>query len=317
MIDFSKLKNARGSNLASLTEKLDSMNKGSGSQKDERIFKPTFDKKEEKGYAVIRFLPNKHGEPFVRVFSHAFKGAGGWYLESSRSTINEDDPVSISNRLYWNKGEETGNENLKNIVKGRKRNTKYFANAFVIKDQYNPAVNGKVMIYEFGAQIFKKIEAAAKPEFEDDKPLDPFDMWSGADFKIKIVGKEMPGQGGTKVIVPNYENSEFAGPSEFLASDEEREAMFNQTFDLTPFLKVKSFDELATRFEKVTGEKHNALETGEPGQAAANRVSTQHAMQEQQSAPAQAPAASAQLAASIEEDDDDDILAQFRQLANS
>lgn len=315
MVDFSKLKNARGSNLASLTEKLDQMNKGSGNQKDERIFKPTFDKKEEKGYAVVRFLPNPHGEPFVRVFSHAFKGAGGWYLESSRSTIGEDDPVSLSNRLYWNKAEETGNENLKTIVKGRKRNTKYFANVFVIKDNYNPAVNGKVMIYEFGAQIFKKIEAAAKPEFEDDSPMDPFDMWSGADFKIKIVGKEMPGNNGAKVVVPNYESSEFASPSEFKSTDEEREAIFNQTYDLTPFIKVKSFDELAKSFKRATGEDYNALETKEPGAHVVEQQVQQQSMTQQQAAAPSSPSAPEPSFAS--DDGDDDILAEFMKLANS
>jgi hypothetical protein len=316
MTDFSKLKSSRGSNLAALTEKLDAMNKGASRQKDERLFKPGFDAKEGKGYAVVRFLPNPHGESFVRVYTHGFSVGNNWYFESSRTTIGEDDPVGISNKLHWERAEATGNESLKNIAKSRKRNTKYYANVFVVKDTINPENNGKVMIYEFGPQIFKMIESSAKPEFEDDKPCDPFDMWSGADFKIKIVGKEMPGRDGKKVIVPNYENSEFDSPSEFKSTDEEREEIFNKTFDLAPFAKVKSFDELAERFKKVTGQAYDALQNNSPEELAAVKVDKQI-----DNANSQAPAAAGRTAepaqsAAVEDDEDDDIMSQFKALAN-
>jgi hypothetical protein len=317
MVDFSKLKSSRGSTLSKLTEKLESMNKGSSNQKDERIYKPGFDKKEGKGYAVVRFLPNKDGETFVRVFHHAFNASGGWYIENSRSTIDgEKDPVGISNGLYWAKGESEGNESLKNLARKRKRNTKYFANVFVVKDTINPENNGKVMIYEFGAQIFKMIEAAAKPEFEDDEPLDAFDMWSGADFKIKIVGKEIPDQRtGGKVVVPNYENSEFDRPSELFAGDDDKkEELFKQTHSLEEFIKVKSFEELATRFKKVTGEEYNALESGDPAEKVADKLEQRVAQAAESDTPEPARAA-------VREDDngsgddDDDVLAMFRKLA--
>lgn len=314
MVDFSKLKQNRGSTLAALTAKLDDMNKG-GFQKDERIYKPGFSKTEGKGYAVVRFLPNAHGDNFVRVFSHSFNGPGGWYIENSRSTIGEDDPVGLANQALWNKAEAEGNEAMKNIAKKRKRATKYYACVYVVKDQFNPDAVGKVMIYEFGPQIFKKIEQLAKPEFEDDKPIDPFDMWSGADFKIKIVGKEMPSDKGGKVIVPNYENSEFAGPSEFLNDDEEREAMFKKTHDLSSFLKVKSFDELAERYKKVTGEAHDILSKGgDVASGAAARLVQQQALASNQT-PTPEPQSSAAPAPGLNSDDDDDLLAQFRALA--
>lgn len=313
MVDFAKLKSARGSNLAALTEKLDTLNKGGGAQKDERIYKPGFDKKEGKGYAVVRFLPNAHGEAFVRVFSHAFNGAGGWYIENSRSTIGEDDPVGISNTLYWKKGETEGNESFKNIARKRKRNTKYFANVLVIKDTVNPENNGKVMIYEFGGQVFKLIEAAAKPGFEDEKPIDPFDMWSGADFKIKIVGKEIPDQRtGKKTMVPNYENSEFASPSElFEGDDEQKEALFGKTYDLTEFLKVKSFNELATQFKKVTGEAHNALESGDPAETVVERLE-----QQAEESAHRDPTPSTPSSEDADAGGEDDVMAMFRQLAD-
>lgn len=314
MVDFNKLKSARGSNLAKLTEKLETLNKGNSTQKDERIFKPGFDKKEGKGYAVIRFLPSKSSDPFVRVFNHAFNGAGGWYIENSRSTIGEDDPVGISNTLYWKKGEAEGNESFKNIARKRKRNTKYFANVLVIKDTINPENNGKVMIYEFGGQVFKLIEAAAKPEFEDEQPIDPFDMWTGADFKIKIVGREIPdSRTGQKTLVPNYENSEFASPSElFDGDDTKKEELFSQTHDLSEFLKVKGFDELAERFKKVTGDDYNALESGDPAESVVDR------MQAQAEASAHREP-EAQKSESKEDDNgaggEDDVMAMFRALA--
>lgn len=319
MVDFAKLKTSRGSNLSKLTEKLETMNKGSGGQKDERIYKPGFDKKEGKGYAVIRFLPAKAGEPFVRVFSHAFKGSGGWYIENSRSTIGEDDPVGISNRLYWNKGEAEGNESLKNVAKSRKRNTKYFANVLVIKDTVNPANNGKVMIYEFGAQIFKMIEAAAKPEFEDDEPMDPFDMWNGADFKIKIVGKEIPDQrNGGKTVVPNYENSEFDRPSElFEGDDAKKEEIFNMTHELSDFAKVKSFEELAERFKKVTGEAHDRLETGDVAQSVVDRLTEQAKREAEQDNTPKVHSAVEESSSEPQggDGDGDDVLEMFRKLA--
>lgn len=326
MVDFAKLKSNRGATLSKLTEKLETMNKGSGgAPRDERKYKPGFDKKEGKGYAVIRFLPSKEGDHFVRVFSHAFQGSGGWYVENSRSTIGEEDPVGLSNGLYWKKGEAEGNESFKNVARSRRRNTKYYANILVIKDTVNPENNGKVMIYEFGPQIFKMIEKAAKPEFEDDQPLDPFDMWSGADFKIKIVGKEIPdSRTGKKTIVPNYESSEFDRQSELFAGDDEaKEEVFGKTYDLSEFIKVKPFDELAERFKKVAGEAYNKLESGDPAQSVVDRLQQEAELAQKQdlkeavsnslaSEPSDLPFVDREEPA----EEEDDVLAVFRNLAN-
>jgi hypothetical protein len=285
-MDFSKLRKG-GSNLSKLTEKLESMNSG-GSKKDERIYKPGFDRKESTGYAVIRFLPNKNGDPFVRRFSHQFKGKNGWYFENSRSTIDgEKDPVGISNGLYWAKGEAEGNESFKNIARSRKRNTKYYANVYVEKDTVSPEYNGKVMIYEFGPQIFKLIEDAIKPKFEDDDPIDPFDLWNGASLKIKIEGREIPdSRTGQKTVVPNYEKSEFARESElFPGDDAQKEEVFNQTYDLSEFIVVKPFDELAKRFKDVTGEAYNALDGGDPADKIVEELNTQSKLQTEQAEP--------------------------------
>jgi hypothetical protein len=313
MVDFAKLKANRGKNLTALQEKLETMNKGSGGQKDERIYKPGFDIKKETGYAIIRFLPAKNGENIVRVFSHGFQGPGGWYFENSRSTIKEDDPVGISNSLYWQKAENDGDEQLKNFVRNRKRHTKYYANALIIKDSVTPEHEGKVMIYEFGAQVYKKIKSAAKPEFEDEESIDAFDLWTGADFKIKIVGNEMPTKSGTPKIVPNYENSSFATSSEFAPGDDTRkEELFNSTFDLTELAKVKTFDELANRFKKVTGEDYNVLETSEPGQSVAERLEETANLETNQTSASNNNSSSADLE---EDEDTDDVLAMFERMS--
>lgn len=321
-IDFKKLKSQRGSTLSKLTEKLETMNKGGGAQKDERIYKPGFDKKEGKGYAVVRFIPNEHGEPFVRVFSHMFNANGSWYVENSRSTIGEEDPVGISNGLYWKKSEVEGNKTYENVARSRKRNTKYYANVLVIKDTVNPDNNGKVMIYEFGAQIFKMIEGAAKPEFDDTDPMDPFDMWTGADFKIKIVGREMPDtRTGKTIVVPNYEKSEFDKVSElFDGDDEKKEEVFKKAYDLSEFAKVKPFKELAERFLKVTGEAHDALIGGHPADSVAKRLEEKIDLDQQQEAPRQQKSADPEpqkTDGSEGDGDDDDILKMFRELAES
>lgn len=322
MVDFSKLKSQKGSSLAKLTEKLESMNTQSGGQKDERMFKPGFDKgATPPGYAVIRFLPAKEGEPFVKKISHSFQGQGGWYIETSRVTAGfEDDPVAVSNKLYWAKGEAEGNDALKNVAKKRKRVTKYYANIYVEKDTINPANNGKVMIYEFGNQVFKLIEKAIKPEFEDDSPIDPFDMWTGASFRIKITANEIPDSKdpNKKVIVPSYADSEFAKESEFFRGDDEKkEEIFNQTYDLSEFTKVKSFEELAKRFEKVTGEKHDALEAGDPADKVVAALKQEVKQQEEQiDAPEPKSDEPDTDVSESSEEEDDDVMAMFKSLAN-
>lgn len=323
MVDFAKLRANKGSSLAKLTEKLESMNTSSGGQKDERMFKPGFDKKESKGYAVIRFLPAQNGDPFVKRISHGFQGQGGWYIETSRVTAgHEDDPVAVSNRLYWAKGEAEGNDALKNVSRKRKRVTKFYANVYVVKDTVNPANDGKVMLYEFGPQIFGMIEKAIKPEFEDDEPLDPFDMWVGADFRIKIVGKEIPDSKdpSKKVVVPNYEDSEFTKVSEFFAGDDaKKEEIFLKTFDLSEFTKVKSFEELAERFLKVTGERHDALEAGDPADKVVSQLQQAAALDQQQEAPKAEKVKEAPVEKELEQsepDGEEDVLAMFRDLAN-
>lgn len=289
-MDFSALKK-RGSNLKQLQEQIEKSSQSSYA--DERIFKPGFDAKASPaGYAVVRFLPNKEGQTFVRAIKYQFNGKGGFYSEVSPKTedAKQDDPVALVKNALWNMGEETGQESYKDKAKKFQRSEVFYANVFVEKDTINPANNGKVMIYQFGYSIFKKIEAAAKPQFEDDLPFDPFDLWGGKSLKIKIKVKEMPdSRTGKTIQVPNYEDSVFGDISElFDGDDDKKKEIYEQTYNLNEFLKFKPFDALAKRFREVYGDDYTSIANATPQNQAI--AAAAQVMQQQQLATNQAPA---------------------------
>ena len=182
---FSDLK--KQSSLGSLTSKLvkevEKMN-NTGGGADDRLWKPEMDKSGN-GYAVIRFLPAPDGEdlPWVKLFSHAFQGPGGWYIENSLTTIGQKDPLGELNRELWN----SGNEKDKDTVRKQKRKLSFYANIYVVKDPANPQNEGGVFLYKFGKKIFDKIMDVMQPEFEDETPINPFDFWAGANFKFCLL----------------------------------------------------------------------------------------------------------------------------------
>jgi hypothetical protein len=244
-MSFANLK--KQSKLGSLTQKLvtqvEKMNKSAGSG-DDRLWKPEVDKAGN-GYAVIRFLPPPNGEdmPFAKVYSHAFQGPGGWYIENSLTTIGQKDPVSEHNSLLWNNGTDAGKEQARK----QKRKLSYVSNIYVVKDPANPQNEGKVFLYKYGKKIFDKIMAAMQPEFEDETPINPFDFWQGANFKLKI--KRVAGYW-------NYDSSEFAIQGPLLDEDEEMEAIWNKEYSLAEFLapsQFKTYEELKTRLDAVLG----------------------------------------------------------------
>ena len=249
-MSFAKLK--KQSSLGSLTQKLvkevEKMNNGSGNQ-DERLWKPEMDKTGN-GYAVIRFLPAPDGEdlPWVKMYSHGFQGPGGWYIENSLTTIGGKDPVSEHNRELWN----SGNEDDKTTVRKQKRKLSYYANIYVVKDPTNPANEGQVKLYKFGAKIFDKIMAAMQPEFEDETPINPFDFWQGADFKLKI--RKVDGYW-------NYDKSEFAPAAPLLEDDDAMEAIWKKEYSLQALVaadQFKSYEDLKKRLDYVLGVKKPA-----------------------------------------------------------
>ena len=210
---------------------------------DERLWKPQVDKSGN-GYAVLRFLPAIEGEemPWVRVWNHAFQGpTGQWYIENSLTTLNQKDPVSEYNSQLWNSGVESDKE----IARKQKRKLQYFANVYIVEDTMNPENTGKVMLYRFGKKIFDKLMEAMQPEFADETPINPFDMWEGANFKLKI--RKVDGYW-------NYDKSEFESPSQLKPTDEELEAIYKKEHSLAEFLapsNFKSYDELKTRLDAV------------------------------------------------------------------
>ena len=210
---------------------------------DERLWKPELDKSGN-GYAVIRFLPAVKGEdlPWAKVWSHAFQGpTGQWYIENSLTTINQKDPVSEHNTRLWN----TGLESDKEIARKQKRKLQYFSNIYVVSDAKHPENEGKVLLFRYGKKIFDKITAAMSPEFEDEKAINPFDFWEGANFKLKI--RKVDGYW-------NYDKSEFEDTSKLFEDDSEADKVWKSQYSLAEFTAAsnfKSYDELKTRLDAV------------------------------------------------------------------
>ena len=235
-----------GSLTAKLVKEVEKMNNNGGSSGDERLWKLECDKSGN-GYAVIRFLPAPNGEdlPFVKLYSHAFQGPGGWYIENSLTTLGQKDPVSELNSELWNNGTDAGKE----LARKQKRKLTYVANIYVVKDPANPANEGKVFLFKFGKKIFDKLTAAMQPEFEDEEAIDPFDFWQGANFKLKA--KNVAGY-------RNYDSSEFARPEPLLDDDDAMEAVWKKQFSLAELVaadQFKTYDELKKRLEYVLGNK--------------------------------------------------------------
>jgi len=233
------------SNLDTLVSELNKVaepQKQKQSYSDDRFWKPELDKSGN-GYAVFRFLPAVKGEdlPWARLWSHAFQGPGGWYIENSLTTLNKKDPVSESNSLLWNSGVEADKE----IARKRKRKLSYIANILIVSDAKHPENEGQIKLFKFGKKIFDKITEAMKPEFEDEKPINPFDFWEGANFKLKI--RKVDG-------FWNYDKSEFEDTSKLFDDDSEADRVWKSQHSLAEFTaptNFKSYDELKTRLDAV------------------------------------------------------------------
>ena len=210
---------------------------------DDRIWKPVMDKTGN-GFAIIRFLPAPKGEelPWAKLWNHAFQGpTGQWYIENSLTTIGQNDPVSEHNSALWNSGVESDKE----IARKQKRKLQYYSNIYVVKDSANPENEGKVFLYRFGKKIIDKIMETMQPAFEDETPINPFDFWEGADFKLKL--RKVDGYW-------NYDKSEFADPSALSKKDDELEEIWGKQYSLKEFTdnsNFKSYDELKKRLDVV------------------------------------------------------------------
>ena len=294
-MSFASLKkqSTLGSLTAKLVKEVEKVNNSGGG--DDRLWKPELDKTGN-GYAVIRFLPAPDGEeiPWAKLYSHAFQGPGGWYIENSLTTTGGKDPVSDYNRELWN----TGTDANKDTVRKQKRKLSYYSNIYVVKDPTNPQNEGKVFLFKFGKKIFDKVMEAMQPEFEDEEAINPFDFWQGANFKLKI--KKVAG-------FWNYDSSEFDKVSPLLDDDDALEALWKKEYSLTAVTaadQFKSYDDLEKRLKYVLGQKpaqrrviDEELEDESEGRyAAAEKVVTQ---------------------ATKSSEDEDDALSYFQKLAES
>lgn len=295
-----------GNLTAKLVKEVEKMNTSSGSG-DDRVWKLDVDKSGN-GYAVIRFLPAPNGEdlPFVKLYSHAFQGPGGWYIENSLTTLGQKDPVSELNSELWNNGTDAGKE----VARKQKRKLTYISNIYVVKDPANPENEGKVFLFKFGKKIFDKLTAAMQPEFEDEESIDPFDFWQGANFKLKA--KNVAGY-------RNYDSSEFAKAGALLEDDDAMEAIWKKQYslaELTAADQFKTYDELKKRLEYVLGSKgtprYQDPEDLDEDNTRGPAPSLDDDLREELSnlKPTRRAAAPA-----VEEDEDDDALSYFARLA--
>jgi len=261
-MSFANLKRNRSS-LDKLTKAIESTNQAAeaGSKDDNRFWQPNVDKSGN-GMAIIRFLPapsvdGEDGLPWVRIFNHGFQGPGGWLIDNCLTTLNEKCPVCEHNSTLWNSGIESNKE----IVRKQKRKLSYVANIYVVSDPSNPENDGTVRLFKFGKKIFDKITEAMNPEFADEKPLNPFDFWEGANFKLKIRNVE-----GYR----NYDKSEFADPSALFDGDDAKlEKLYTQEYSLKEFLdrkNFKSYELLKGRLDKVLGFEGDSAEVSAPTQ---------------------------------------------------
>lgn len=295
--DFNSLKADRN-NLGNLMKEVEKISQPPReSRDDDRFWQPEVDKAGN-GYAVIRFLPAPAGEdvPWVRIWSHAFQGpTGKWYIENSLTTLNKADPVTELNNELWNSGSEAN----KNVARDQKRRLTYTSNIYVVQDPAHPENEGKVFLFKYGKKIFDKIKDAMEPEFPDDAPINPFDLWKGANFKLKI--RKVEGY-------RNYDKSEFEGAGALLQDDGELEAVWKKEYALNEFIdasQFKTYDVLKSKLTAVlstaSGPRADSIELADDDPTE-RRQSTQ---------PSFKPAPARDTL-----DDDDDSLAYFQNMAN-
>ena len=298
-MDINTLRNMRNNDFGQITSAFDQIANPSQekkSYKDDRFWRLEADKAGN-GTATIRFLPRVDGDelPWVRLFSHGFQGpTGKWYIENSLTTIGKDDPVGELNSTLWNSGSEANKE----IARKQKRKLSYIANVLIVSDPKHPENEGKVFLFKFGKKIFDKIMDKARPTFEDEKPVNVFDFWEGANFKLRM--RKVSGYA-------NYDESMFMEPSA-VGSDEEIVKVASGQYKLSEFIdpsNFKSYDELKQKLDQVlSGDSFASKSAAE----IADEEPAVAAAPEPKSAPAPQPKA-------VTADDDDDVMSYFERIA--
>lgn len=298
-MSLSHLKRNSSSSFDKLNQELTKLNSKNSSNDDSRYWKLTTDKAGN-GYAIIRFLPEIEGEdlPFTQIFNHSFQGPGGWYIEKSLSTLGQPDPCGEENSRLWN----TGLDADKELARNRKRKLKYHSNIYVVKDPANPENEGKVFLFSYGKKLFDKLKDVMNPAFEDEKPMNPFDFWKGANFKLK-----------QRVVDgwPNYDKSEFDDVGPLFEDDDKLEEVYTKQYslkELTDPKHFKSYEQLKQRLDRVLGN------SGTTTSSAPEEDEKVEPKQEREKAPAKMEEKSSTFDSGS--DDDDEDLAFFKSLAD-
>jgi len=303
-MNFKDLK--KQSSLGSLTEKLlkEAEKMGSNAAGDNpNIFKLETDKAGN-GRAVIRFLPSPPNEelPFVKLYNHGFKVDGRWFIENCPTTLGEECCVCRSNSQLWNSGLDSDKE----IARVRKRKLSYYANVYIVSNPADSSIEGEVKIFRFGAKVFDKIKSAMKPEFEDDPAIDPFDFWSGANFRLRV--KQVAGY-------PNYDDSAFEATSALLNGDDDKlEKLWKSQFSLEELIsrdKFKSPEELQKRLDQVLGSKSNVDKIREQEEELDSTFKEDDIMKELEESYSRSKSTPVEST----EEDEDDALSYFSKLA--
>ena len=304
MVNFADLKKNRTDSFSKLNDQLQKLNQVYNND-DGNFWKPEVDKAGN-GYAVLRFLPAPGGEdmPFVRIYDHGFQGPGGWYIENSLTTLGQDDPVSEYNTQLWNSGIESNKE----IVRKQKRRLSYISNVYVVSDPANPQNEGKVFLYKYGKKIFEKLNDLMNPKYPGETAVNPFDLWEGANFQLKIRNYE-----GYR----NYDKSEFASPAPLMKDDAAMEEVWNSQHSLKELVdpkNFKSYTELKAKLYKVLaldGSKHAPTGSAAEDDSAEMNFTPKF---KERSAPAMEESSSPMQSKFA--DDDDDDMSFFKNLAD-
>jgi hypothetical protein len=307
MVDFATLKNNRSKSLDKLNSQLSQIAQKSYTDPNEgKFWKPSRDKAGN-GFAIIRFLPAPNGEdmPFVRLWDHGFQGPTGlWYIENSLTTINKDDPVSELNSKLWNSGVEADKEQARK----QKRRLHYIANVYVIKDSANPDTDGKVFLFKFGKKIFDKLNDLMNPQFEDEKPVNPFDLWEGANFRLKI--RQFEGYA-------NYDKSEFDSSEPLFEDDAKLENVWKSEHSLQEIVDPKHFKPYAELKAKLYRVLNLTGDQVDGNRKAEDEVDEDLDMSRFSKSESQQEMKQSQSSMDSVDDDDDEDLAKFRSLIKS
>jgi hypothetical protein len=217
-------------------------------------------------FAIIRFLPCAYEDqesPIILRYNHFFENDGKYLIENcpTSPSIKQQCPICKDNNRWWESksGKESkerielGKDACEKIGRKRKRQEKYFANIYIIKDTQNPENEGKVKIWEFGIKVKEKIDRALKPTENDiaagKKPIDVYDLEYGANFVLNVFTD--------KYGFSKYDECTFQQPTPLFDDTEKLQAVYDNMYNLFEFkdpTTFKSYTELEERLAYVLGD---------------------------------------------------------------